>query len=222
MSFILNPLQLCRMPSIISINIEIFSGHVAFIHCSTFLVNICLPISFKWFMHSVPPMDSVCLSLNWNISKLLRSPIEDQVIMKPLVKCYWLTNVWTNLQQHELISRGMECWMTHACCIHIGWCTSLVSLIHISIHTILTNLSYSWDWSRYWWIGWRGWDWRWRGQKWQWWWWGGWEQWRWWWRKQQWVHVGAYRCLPSKDNMYLLLWTWNHLLSELVLIYMII
>ena len=140
MFLILNPLQLCRMPSIVSIDIKRFSICVVFVHHLTFLINIRLPISFKWFGHLVPPTDSVCLSLNWNTSKPLRSPIRDQVITKPLVKCYWITNVWTSLQQRELISRGVECWMAHACCIHFSWSTSLVSLIYISICIILTNL----------------------------------------------------------------------------------
>ena len=140
MFLILNPLQLCRMPSIVSINIERFSVCVVFFHHSTFLVNIHLPISFKWFRHSVPPMDSVHLSLNRNTSKPLRSPIGGQVITKPLVKCYWLTNVWTSSQQCKLISRGTECWMAHACHIHFSCSTSLVSLIYISICIILTNL----------------------------------------------------------------------------------
>ena len=140
MFLILNPLQLYRMPLIVSIDIERFSIRVVFVHHSTFLVNIRLPILFKWFRHLVPPTDSVHLSPNRNTSKLLRSPIGGQVITKPLVKCYWLTNIWTSSQQRKLISRGAECWTAHACHIHFSWSTSLVSLIYISICIILTNL----------------------------------------------------------------------------------
>ena len=47
--------------------------------------------------------------------------------MKPLVRCYWLTNVWTNLQQHELTSRGMVCWAEPAYHIPFSLSANLVS-----------------------------------------------------------------------------------------------
>ena len=60
--------------------------------------------------------------------KQLKNPIEDQVIMKLSVRCYWLTNIWTNLQQCKSTSRGMVCWVEPAYHICFSLSANLVSL----------------------------------------------------------------------------------------------
>ena len=80
----------------------------------------------------------------------LCSSITESKHIKAVKKPYWRSSHYKALGQMLLtnqcldklaaVSRGMECWMAHACCIHFGWSTSLVSLIYISICIILTNL----------------------------------------------------------------------------------
>lgn len=59
--------------------------------------------------------------------KAVKNLIKGWVIMKPLGRCYWLTNVSTSLQQHELTSRGVVCWTAPAYCMLFSLSTSLVS-----------------------------------------------------------------------------------------------
>ena len=97
-------LQLCRMLSMIFCMCGVCSSfHLPHQHSLTHFIQI---------IQAFGAPNKLC-SL---ITKLKHI----KAIMKPLIKCYWLTNVWTSSQQHELISKGMVCWTAHACHIHFG------------------------------------------------------------------------------------------------------